>query len=114
MFKFVESKLGFGYSSYDYIKFIRGVTQSTVDSISNNSDKEEYKRVLAIKNTLPFVNDPSVPFTTGKMRGFIYSADTYTIDFWDQNDWRYTLMLPAEQNITKEQINTIVTSLKTI
>lgn len=112
-FKFIDSKLGSNYSGYEYINFIASVDQQTVDNAKSPADKEGYQKALVMKKVLLFLPKPDAQlFETNGLKGFVNSDVTYSISFWDQNGWMYFIVIPINQNITKEQIDIVVKSLK--
>ncbi|MEK7635307.1 MAG: hypothetical protein AAB446_02680 [Patescibacteria group bacterium] len=120
LFQFIDSKIGSNYSSYEYLKFLEETTQQTVDEATTQQDKDGYAKVLVIKNTLliPSSQDTVYQFTNQNGKGFVYiktNADIpSSLDFWNQNGWRYTFMFPANQNISKDDIDALIKSIKSL
>lgn len=116
-FQFIESKIGSNFSSYDFLKFVYNTNQSTVDNATATQDKEGYTNVLSVKRVLPFTSDNIYEFQNKNGKGFVYiengSIVPKGIDFWTNDSFgRYSFLFPTGQNISRENIDDIIKSLK--
>lgn len=114
LFSFTDSKIGSGDSGFSFIKFVRSVTQASVDSAETSRDKTGYKDVLALKKGLPLVNDPASIFEQGDVKGFVHEDAFHTVQFWGPNNWGYTISFTGGENVSKAEIDTVLGSIKSL
>ena len=116
LFRFISSKIGEKFSSYDYELFLHMTTQKTVDNATSKQDKESYSKVLSLKNILSLGLDDTVyGFSNSYVKGFVWVAPNSdipsAIDFWGANGWKYTIIISKKQDVTRGEIEALMKSI---
>ncbi|MEX0935213.1 MAG: hypothetical protein WDZ70_02725 [Candidatus Paceibacterota bacterium] len=102
------------YDGFDFMKLLLETTQEDIETASSE-EKVAYQNAHILKEVVVPSSQKPYEFNIGDARGFVFGIQkdpqqNRTVLLWDEEGVMYTVMVPGGQNVTKSEIDQVIST----